>query len=258
MSNLFLNIKVDFSNPAYILWLIFALTFIIFFRYLIFSLAYHFTFFKVLKQKFSKRFLHNKKLKKKQYRKEIYWSAISGLIFGGVSVLFYFLFVNNYTVIYTDVNAYSLLYIPISIFLFLFLQDTYYYWAHRWMHLPKVYKYFHLVHHKSIHTSAFTAFSFHPLETIMQAIFFPLVVLFLPIHLYAFLAVLGLMTVSATINHAGVEIYPSGKFGNWFQKWIIGASHHDKHHTKFNYNYGLYFTFWDRLMNTEFEVEKKS
>ena len=90
MSNLFQNINVDFSNPAYILWLIFALTFIIFFRYLIFSLAYHFTFFKVLKQKFSKRFLHNKKLKKKQYRKEIYWSAISGLIFGGVSVLLNF------------------------------------------------------------------------------------------------------------------------------------------------------------------------
>ena len=257
MSNLFLNIKVDFSNPAYILWLIFALTFIIFFRYLIFSLAYHFTFFKVLKQKFSKRFLHNKKLKKKQYRKEIYWSAISGLIFGGISVLFYFLYVNNYTAIYTDVNAYSLLYIPISIFLFLFLQDTYYYWAHRWMHLPKVYKYFHLVHHKSIHTSAFTAFSFHPLETILQAIFFPLIVLVFPMHLYAFFFALSLMTVSATINHAGVEIYPSGKFGKWFRKWVIGATHHDKHHTKFNYNFGLYFTFWDRWMGTELE-EKKS
>jgi sterol desaturase/sphingolipid hydroxylase (fatty acid hydroxylase superfamily) len=61
------------------------------------------------------------------------------------------------------------------------------------------------------------------------------------------------MTLSATVNHAGVEIYPSGKFGKWFKKWVIGATHHDAHHKKFNFNYGLYFTFWDRLMKTELE-----
>jgi Delta7-sterol 5-desaturase len=257
LNSFLLKIQVDFSNPAYILWLIVALTFIIFLRYLLFSLAYHFTFFKLLKKSFNSRFLHKKKLKSKQFKKEIYWSAISGLIFGGFAVLFYYLFLNNYTEIYNDINLYPKWYIPISVLLFLFLQDTYYYWAHRWMHLPKIYKYFHLVHHKSIHTSVFTSFSFHPLETILQAIFFPLVVLFLPIHLYAFLIVLGLMTISATINHAGVEIYPSGKLGLWYQKWVIGATHHDKHHTKFNYNYGLYFTFWDRIMKTELELNSK-
>ena len=52
------------------------------------------------------------------------------------------------------------------------------------------------------------------------------------------------------LNHAGVEIYPSNKFGKLFQKYVIGATHHDVHHTKFNYNYGLYFTFWDRIFNT--------
>lgn len=111
----------------------------------------------------------------------------------------------------------------------------------------------HLIHHKSIHTSVLTSFSFHPLETIFQAAFLPIVIVILPIHIYALLFVLLIMTISATINHAGVEIYPSGKFGKWFQKWFIGATHHDNHHRKFNYNYGLYFTFWDRLMKTEFE-----
>jgi len=60
-----------------------------------------------------------------------------------------------------------------------------------------------------------------------------------------------IMTISATINHAGVEIYPSGKYGKWFGHWIIGATHHDQHHRKFNYNFGLYFTFWDKWMGTE-------
>lgn len=251
-----LQTQIDFTNIYYLIGLIVLLTLIIFFRYLIFSFVYHFTFFKILKSSFQSRFLHNKKLKTKQFKKEIYWSAFSGFIFGCFAVLFYFLFINNYTTIYTNLQENSLWYIPISIFMFLFLQDTYYYWIHRWMHLPNIYKHFHLVHHKSVHTSAFTAFSFHPLETILQAIFFPLVVLFLPIHLYAFFFVLGLMTLSATINHAGVEIYPSGKFGKLIKKQIIGATHHHKHHTKFNYNFGLYFTFWDRIMKTEIRLKK--
>ena len=251
-----MNLEVDFNNPSYILWLIVLLTFIIFIRYLIFSFTYHIVFFTFLKKTFKNRFLHQKKLKPKQYKKEIFWSSISGLIFGATAVLIYYLYVNNYTAIYQDFEAFSFWYLPISAMLFLLLQDSYYYWAHRWMHLPKVYKYFHLVHHKSIHTSVFTSFSFHPLETIIQAIFFPLIVMLLPIHIYTFLGVLGLMTISATINHAGVEVYPSGKFGKWLKRWLIGASHHDKHHTKFNYNFGLYFTFWDRLMQTEYQKKR--
>jgi sterol desaturase/sphingolipid hydroxylase (fatty acid hydroxylase superfamily) len=34
-------------------------------------------------------------------------------------------------------------------------------------------------------------------------------------------------------------------------KWIIGATHHSLHHKQFKYNYGLYFTFWDKLKKTE-------
>lgn len=246
-------LQVSLNDFMYLLWLVIFSGIVIFIRYLLFSVAYHFTFFSLLKTAFKKRFLHKKKLTSKQYKKEIYWSAFSGLIFGAVAILLYYLYDNNYTSVYTNPAEYSVWYLPISVFLFLFLQDTYYYWIHRWMHLPKVYKYFHLVHHKSVHTSVFTSFSFHPYETILQALFFPLIILVLPIHLYAFLFVMIFMTLTATINHAGVEVYPSGKFGKWFRKWIIGATHHDKHHTKFNYNYGLYFTFWDRLMKTEFD-----
>ena len=157
----------------------------------------------------------------------------------------------GFTAIYLDINAYPLWYLPIGVFITLFIQDTYYYWIHRWMHKPSVYRYIHKIHHKSVHTSVFTAFSFHPFETVLQAVILPLIVLFIPLHFYAFLFTLLIMTISATINHAGVEIYPSGKYGKWIGKWIIGATHHDKHHRKFNYNFGLYFTFWDKWMGTE-------
>ncbi|MBA3838282.1 MAG: sterol desaturase family protein, partial [Zymomonas sp.] len=29
------------------------------------------------------------------------------------------------------------------------------------------------------------------------------------------------------------------------------TTHHDLHHTEGRYNFGLYFTWWDRLMGTE-------
>jgi len=245
--------NIDFTNFQTVSSLFVTLTGIIFVRYLVVSGLYHLVFFEFLKKAFQNRFLHKKTVKKSQLQKEIFWSFISGLIFAATGLLIYFMYTNGFTAIYTNFSTSSFLYIPLSIFIFLFIQDTYYYWFHRWMHLPKVYKYMHLIHHKSIHTSVLTSFSFHPLETIFQAAFLPIVIVILPMHTYAFLCVLLTMTISATINHAGVEIYPSGRFGKWFQKWFIGATHHDNHHIKFNYNYGLYFTFWDRLMKTEFE-----
>ena len=59
------------------------------------------------------------------------------------------------------------------------------------------------------------------------------------------------MTVSATINHLDIEIYPSNFEKHWLGAWIVGATHHSLHHSKFVENYGLYFTFWDKWMKTE-------
>ncbi len=242
---------------AVLLLLTLLLAGIIFLRYLLVSGAYHFLFYKVFRNYFDKKILDQKPYKRKQLIKEVYWSGISGLIFAVFGVFIYYLWSIDKTAIYTDINKYPLWYVPLSIAILLFLQDTYYYWIHRWMHLPSVYRYFHKIHHNSIHTSVLTSFSFHPWETILQALILPIIVLFLPLHVYALLFTLLLMTLSATINHAGVEIYPSGKLGKLFKNWIIGATHHDHHHRRFNYNYGLYFTFWDKWMKTEHEPKKK-
>ena len=32
--------------------------------------------------------------------------------------------------------------------------------------------------------------------------------------------------------------------------FIVTTTHHDLHHQHGRSNYGLYFTFWDRLLNT--------
>ncbi|MBC7872922.1 MAG: sterol desaturase family protein, partial [Ferruginibacter sp.] len=48
-----------------------------------------------------------------------------------------------------------------------------------------------------------------------------------------------------------IEIYPQWFLKNFFLKSIIGASHHSLHHKHYKYNFGLYFTWWDKLKKTE-------
>jgi sterol desaturase/sphingolipid hydroxylase (fatty acid hydroxylase superfamily) len=34
-------------------------------------------------------------------------------------------------------------------------------------------------------------------------------------------------------------------------RWFIGPAHHSVHHRKYTVHYGLYFTFWDKLLGTQ-------
>jgi sterol desaturase/sphingolipid hydroxylase (fatty acid hydroxylase superfamily) len=123
---------------------------------------------------------------------------------------------------------------------------TYYYWLHRWMHQPRVFKHIHKVHHRSIQPTVFTSFSFHPLEALLQFAYFPVILIVVPVHYSMLLAVLTLFTISALINHSGQEIYGNANV----RRHIIGAGHHEVHHKSFHHNYGLFFTWWDQWMGT--------
>jgi sterol desaturase/sphingolipid hydroxylase (fatty acid hydroxylase superfamily) len=247
---------IDFFDPWQLIALMGLLFLIIFIRYLLVAGGYHFVFYHLFRQQIANRILGTTQPARQQMLREIYWSGLSSLIFAGIGLGSYYLWAQGYTRIYTSLDDYPWWYFLGSIPLALFIQDTYYYWLHRWMHRPRVYRVVHKVHHDSIHTSVFTSFSFHPSETILQAVVLPLLLLVLPLHIYAVLFMLVLMTLSAVINHAGVEIYPQGKLGRWVSYLIIGATHHDQHHRKFRVNYGLYFTLWDRWMGTEAVVAK--
>ena len=47
-------------------------------------------------------------------------------------------------------------------------HDTYFYWTHRAMHHRALFKFFHRYHHKSVTPTAWTAYSFHPAETVVE------------------------------------------------------------------------------------------
>lgn len=223
----------------------------IFLRYIIVSGVFIFVFSFLLKDQYLSRMVSNKLRPEGQIQKEIKWSAITSFIFALSGVGLVWIWQNDFTAIYTEPGKFGYLYLPFSLLLSLFIHETYYYWLHRWMHQPKIYKFIHRTHHDSIVTSPWTAFSFHPLESILQAMIIPVILIIIPMHFSMIILLLIIMTISATINHLEIEIYPQNFEKHWLGKWIIGATHHSQHHKKFLVNYGLYFTFWDKWMYTE-------
>ena len=188
----------------------------------------------------------------RQIRSEIGWSLVSAALYGiPAGIVAWGWQAKGWTKIYTDVNAYPLWYLPVSVFAYLALHDTWFYWTHRWMHKPAVYRVAHAVHHASHPPTAWTAMSFHPWETLTGAIVIPLLVLLVPIHVGALLTVLTIMTVMGITNHMGWEMFPTWLVKGRAGKWLITASHHQLHHQRNKCNYGLYFRFWDRLCGTD-------
>ena len=44
---------------------------------------------------------------------------------------------------------------------------------------------------------------------------------------------------------------PARRDGRPMFDWMTTVTHHDLHHAQAGWNYGLYFTWWDRWMGTE-------
>jgi sterol desaturase/sphingolipid hydroxylase (fatty acid hydroxylase superfamily) len=187
-----------------------------------------------------------------QIRKEIAWSLLSAGIYGIPAGIVAWGWQNlGWTKVYTDFADYPLWYLPVSLLIYLFLHDTWFYWTHRWMHQPRLFKIAHAVHHASRPPTAWAAMSFHPLEAITGAVVIPALVLLVPIHVAVLGVVLTIMTIMGITNHMGWEMFPRALVHSPLGKGLITASHHQRHHEAYTCNYGLYFRFWDRVCGTD-------
>jgi lathosterol oxidase len=193
-----------------------------------------------------------------QIRREIGWSLASAAIYGVPAGLVAWAWQNlGWTKIYSEIGAYPLWYLPLSLLIYLFAHDTWFYWTHRWMHAPRLFRLAHSVHHASRPPTAWAAMSFHPLEAITGAVVIPALVFVVPIHLSVLALVLTIMTVMGVTNHMGWEMFPRWLIRSRIGDWVITASHHQRHHEEYRCNYGLYFRLWDRVCGTDRGLTEK-
>jgi sterol desaturase/sphingolipid hydroxylase (fatty acid hydroxylase superfamily) len=131
-------------------------------------------------------------------------------------------------------------------------QDAYFYWTHRAMHHRALFRWFHKVHHQSITPTPFAAYAFNISEAIVQALFVVLWVILLPTPQLVVMTFMVAMILRNTWGHAGYEIHPAGLLDHPIFGKLTTTLHHDLHHSgSLTYNYGLWFTWWDRWMGTE-------
>lgn len=191
------------------------------------------------------------KLLNKQVRREILNSFRTILVFVALDIVIFDMAENGVFRFYDDPSQFGAIYYWASIFLAIVFHDAYFYWTHRVMHHAKLYKRFHLTHHRSHNPTPFTAYSFAVGEAIVEYGYVPIMLLVLPLHQSALAIILMIMIFKNALGHSGYEIFPRGATRHWFWKHMTTVTHHDMHHEKGSGNFGLYFTWWDRLMGTE-------
>lgn len=202
------------------------------------------------------RFIQHRKIRARTPKRAQMWTEIKNsmrtiAVFVSLDIIIFDERVSGLFKMYYDVNELGWTWFWLSIPVVLVLHDTYFYWTHRLMHHPKLYKAFHMTHHRSHNPTPFTAYSFAPGEAIVEYAFVPAVLMILPVHHTAFYIVMTIMIFKNALGHCGYEVFPISWAKLPVLGWFTTVTHHDMHHEKASGNYSLYFTWWDRLMGTE-------
>jgi len=204
---------------------------------------------------FDKSLRKDPKFLKNQELQEMTVSVISIPIMAVPSAFIFLAEVKGYSKLYDDIDGPSgWAYIAFAVLIYMIFTDTLIYWIHRWLHHPILYAPIHKLHHKWIVSTPYASYAFHPVDGFMQSIPYHIFVFVIPINKIVYMS-LFLFVCCWTISIHDQIGFVTNSIGNI----INGADHHTIHHRQFNYNFGQYFTIWDRLCNThkEPEVEHK-
>ena len=232
------------------LWLYYLTTFfvIILTRYLLVAGGTYWLFY-ASDQSFIKQSLNLKYPQKKLIQKDIALSITATVATAICAALVMTIYDFGATRLYSSVEDYGTWYLIISFFGVILLQDASYYFFHRGFHHPSVYNWLHRGHHRSKNPTPWTSFALDFPEALIQGLFLVAIVFIIPLHFAVLALWLITMTIWSLVTHLGFELFPNFPT-HWFGKWFISSDHHSLHHRQYNKHYGLYFTFWDRLLGT--------
>jgi lathosterol oxidase len=120
-----------------------------------------------------------------------------------------------------------------------------FYWVHRLLHEPFMYKRFHALHHRNINIGPWSGLSMHPVEHFLYftTVLIHCVVASHPVHLINHLIY---QAPGAAMTHTGYEdLLIRDK-----RRLALGTFYHQLHHRFFECNYGNQEMPWDRWFGT--------
>jgi sterol desaturase/sphingolipid hydroxylase (fatty acid hydroxylase superfamily) len=120
-----------------------------------------------------------------------------------------------------------------------------FYWMHRLLHLPFIYKHVHSLHHRNVNIGPWSGLSMHPVEHLLylSSLLIHFVFPSHPILVYFHVIYLG---PGAAMTHTGYEdLLVRDK-----RRLALGTFYHQLHHRYYECNYGNQEMPWDRWFGT--------
>jgi sterol desaturase/sphingolipid hydroxylase (fatty acid hydroxylase superfamily) len=129
-------------------------------------------------------------------------------------------------------------------------NDVHFWLNHRLLHTRWLRR-FHGPHHRSVVTTPWATYSFHPIEAAMlgNVILLPML-----LHDFSFWSLASVPLFSLFFNsvgHSNYDFFPRVSYSHWF----AASRRHHLHHACHGGNYGFQFTFMDRLFGTRIAAD---
>jgi sterol desaturase/sphingolipid hydroxylase (fatty acid hydroxylase superfamily) len=184
-------------------------------------------------------------------RRELAYSLSTLAVFGALGMFVIGMLMSGHMVVYRQPGRYGWAWLLLSLPLLIVWHDFYFYWTHRLLHTRWWFRHVHGVHHRSRNPSPWAAYSFHPLEALVNGLVTPLALAVVPLHFGVLLLFALHQIVRNAHGHAAVEVMPRGFARHALFGRFTTTTHHHLHHETAQGNYGLWFTWWDRWCRTE-------
>ncbi len=182
-----------------------------------------------------------------QIQRELGYSLLSILIFGTGIMLPWAMLKAGWAQLAQQATFWQ---IGLEIIALTLWNEVHFYLNHRLLHTTW-FKRFHLPHHRSVVTTPWSTYAFHPVEAMLlgNVIIWPMLV-----HDFSLIALISLPIISILFNsigHSNYDFLPDFAKDRW---WLNGARRHHLHHACYHGNYGFMFPFMDRLFATELPI----
>ena len=179
-----------------------------------------------------------------QVKDNMFWTLASGVsIWTGYEVLMFWAIANGYAPML--VWAANPIFF-IALFLIIPIWESFYfYWIHRFLHIPFFYKHVHALHHRNVNVGPWSGLSMHPFEHLIYlgTVLVHWVIAAHPVHI---LYHLQYYTLTAATTHTGFEAL----LVKDQSRLQLGTFHHQMHHRYFECNYGSLEIPWDKFFGS--------
>ena len=181
---------------------------------------------------------HTQRLRAGQVRRELWLSVASIVVFAAQATLLVWMLRRGWLAVAWDRPVWHLLWeIPV---LYIW-NEIHFFLVHRALHVGPLYRRVHVWHHRSVVTTPFSAYSFHPIESFLLGSVMPLALVCCAFSPWA---LLGLTVMSLLLNVSGHLPHECVRAA--FRLAMPHSRYHNRHHREFDAHFGFSFPPLDR------------